>query len=394
LGEMATLAPYVDSDHNGIYDPTGGDYPLIRGDEALYTIFNDARGVHTETGGTSLGIEVHLMAYQFQSADTTVNETTFLHYDIFNLSANPYYDVYFANWIDMDVGNGGDNYIGCDSANNYWYTYDGHTYDANGTGQFAGEQGYLNAPAAQSLAYLCDTMTHFMYYNNDFTVMGNPTTAIWYYDYMENIWGDNTHATYGGDGYGGSTNSNYMYSGNPPTNTALWSEITAEDVSGDRRGLSSTGPYTFNSGERKSLDLALVFSRGQNSYGNVYPVTQLGPRITDVRNFYNTQSYGCDETMLAVPEVKSNISGTTVLVYPNPTSGIFTVVLSHAELVSASQPFVEIYNEIGQKVIVATLKQIQTDNLIDLSNQPSGVYFYRVLTVAGKLIGDGKIVKQ
>ena len=229
LGEMAKLAPYVDSDHNGYYDPSGGDYPLIRGDEALYTIFNDDRGpAHTETGGKKLGIEVHLMAYQFKSADTTVNETTFLHYDIFNLSKNNYDSVYYGNWIDMDVGNGGQNLIGCDSANNFWYTYDGQAYNANGDGNFAGELGYLNAPAAQSLAYMCDTMTHFMYYNYGFSdTMGTPTTPLWYYFYMEDVWGDSTHATYGGNGFGGSTKSNYMFSGNPDSSTE-WSEITQE----------------------------------------------------------------------------------------------------------------------------------------------------------------------
>jgi len=76
-------------------------------------------------------------------------------------------------------------------------------------------------------------MTHFMYYNNDFTIQGNPTTPLWYYFYMENIWGDSTHSTYGGDGYGGTSPSNYMYSGNP-ADTMGWSEITAMDVPGDR----------------------------------------------------------------------------------------------------------------------------------------------------------------
>ncbi len=389
LGEMGNLAPYVDSNHNGYYDPSGGDYPLIRGDEALYTIFNDDRGMaHTETGGKKLGVEVHLMVYQFNSTDTTINETVFLHYDILNRSKNNYDSVYFGSWIDMDVGNGGDNYVGCDSTNNYWYTYAGEPYDANGSGSFAGEKGFGNSPAAQSLVYICDTMTHFVYYNNDFTVQGNPSTAAWYYDYMKNVWGDNTHTTYGGSGYGGATPTNYMFSGNPPTDTALWSEITAEMVSEDRRGISSTGPYVLNSGERKSLDLALVFSQGLNGYGNIYPVTMLPSRVSDVRNFYNSQSYSCDETMLGVPFVKSTIAAPSVTVYPNPTNGIFTI-----ELAGYNNPFtVQIYNILGKKVMSDVLSG--NSNSADISSQPSGVYFYRVLTKNGSLIGDGKIVKQ
>jgi hypothetical protein len=81
-----------------------------------------------------------------------------------------------------------------------------------------------------------------------------------------------------------------------------------------------------------------------------------------------------------------------VKVYPNPNNGYFTISLSHAELVSASQSRIEIYNVLGEQVYNATLKQVQGDNLIDLSNQSNGVYFYRVITEDGNLVGSGKIV--
>ena len=35
-GEAASLAPYADINLNGTYDPANGDYPLIRGDQAIY----------------------------------------------------------------------------------------------------------------------------------------------------------------------------------------------------------------------------------------------------------------------------------------------------------------------------------------------------------------------
>ena len=86
-------------------------------------------------------------------------------------------------------------------------------------------------------------------------------------------------------------------------------------------------------------------------------------------------------------------NSSTVLIYPNPTSGIFTIALRHAELVSASQPTIEIYNVLGEQVYNATLKQVQGDNLINFTGQPDGIYFYRVLSQEGKLVGEGKIVK-
>jgi uncharacterized repeat protein (TIGR03803 family) len=79
-------------------------------------------------------------------------------------------------------------------------------------------------------------------------------------------------------------------------------------------------------------------------------------------------------------------------VYPNPNNGIFTIALSHTELVSASQTSVEIYNVMGERVKSEELRAKSEE--VDLSNQPNGVYFYRVLSENGGLIGDGKLIIQ
>jgi hypothetical protein len=41
LGIAAQLAPFIDLNGNGLYEPSLGDYPDIRGDEAVYVITND-----------------------------------------------------------------------------------------------------------------------------------------------------------------------------------------------------------------------------------------------------------------------------------------------------------------------------------------------------------------
>jgi hypothetical protein len=388
LGEMQHLAPYADISKSGYYNPGKGDYPLIRGDEAAYMIYNDARGAkHTETGGMKFGIEVHLMAYQFKNVDTAINEATFLHYDIYNRSQTIYDSVYAGNWVDMDIGNGGDDYIGCDSSNNYWYCYNGEAVDPGGSGQFAGEIGYLSIPPAQAVVYLCDTMKYFMYYNNDFTVQGNPTKSSAYYDYLKGHWQNNFPMTYGGNGYDSTgTPTNYMFSGNPATGQG-WSEVSVKDPYGDRRGISSVGPFTLTPGTCKSVDVALVFAQNMHPgpTANLQSVTLLNGYVTDVKNFYNSQSYGCDTGLLAVNEVKPNM--VSAVVYPNPSNGKFNVQLSE----TSSQLSVEVYNVLGEKV----LSQLSTVNYplsIDLSSQPTGIYLYRVTNKDGAPIASGKLV--
>jgi hypothetical protein len=85
-----------------------------------------------------------------------------------------------------------------------------------------------------------------------------------------------------------------------------------------------------------------------------------------------------------------------VKVYPNPSTGLFVITLSHAELVSsaAADETIEVYNVLGQSVYDGMLKQVQNDNRIDLSGQPQGIYFYRVLKEDGELLGEGKLIIQ
>jgi len=87
-----------------------------------------------------------------------------------------------------------------------------------------------------------------------------------------------------------------------------------------------------------------------------------------------------------------NIGG-SITVYHNPNSGVFTVALSHPADIAGSQT-ISIYNVMGQCVFKQILRPVQDDNLIDLSNQPSGIYLYRVISDEGNLIGEGKVVIQ
>ncbi|NCA76502.1 MAG: hypothetical protein EOM90_09210, partial [Alphaproteobacteria bacterium] len=87
LGQAAQLAPFSDRNANGKYEPYDGDYPEIRGDQALFFIYNDDHGYHSESTGVKLKVEVHGMAYAFdRPGDTAFKNTTFLHLKFYNRS--------------------------------------------------------------------------------------------------------------------------------------------------------------------------------------------------------------------------------------------------------------------------------------------------------------------
>ena len=147
-GFAGQLAPYYDADGNGHYLAAAGDYPLIRGDECVFSIFND-QGLHTESNGQPLGIEVHAMTYAFnEPKDSALWNTVFVHYDVYNRSSAIYNDTYFGAWTDFDIGYAWDDFVGCDVKHGMYYGYNGAQNDSPGEGSFTG------VPPAQSCMIL------------------------------------------------------------------------------------------------------------------------------------------------------------------------------------------------------------------------------------------------
>jgi hypothetical protein len=65
----------------------------------------------------------------------------------------------------------------------------------------------------------------------------------------------------------------------------------------------------------------------------------------------------------------------------------------HPALDAGSQS-ITIYNIFGESVLTEILRPAQDDKVIDLSNQPSGVYLYRVINPDGTSVGEGKLIIQ
>ena len=111
LGQEAKLAPYVDYNADGIYNPLDGDYPEIRGDQALFFIFNDDRNYHNESQGEKLKVEIQGLAYAFDMPDDSAfKNTVFLHYTIINRSEETYTATYFGIFTDIDLGFADDDF--------------------------------------------------------------------------------------------------------------------------------------------------------------------------------------------------------------------------------------------------------------------------------------------
>jgi hypothetical protein len=307
-----------------------------------------------------MGIEVHALFYAFDHPDdSALYSTVFADYKIFNRSAHFYTDVYTAGYLDFDLGFAFDDFIGCDSLLDAVYVYNGLETDGSGG---AGEYGLH--PPAQGLTCLNFDMNGFINFQSyAASPTSDPYSPAEYYNYMKNIWRDLTHLTYGGNGYGGEVETDFAFSGNPPTNEG-WTEPAAGSEPGDRRGIYSSGPYNFNPGDMLEFEIALVFARDYPG-NNLSSVGLLEERIADVREFYEL-SAGTDEPL-------SSPAG--VSIYPNPFCDEINVEISIPGKMADYVVF-DIHGKIMQK------GQLHKNdiNKIDLTSLKKGVYFFTIKT--------------
>ena len=304
-GTNEYLAPFEDLNGNGVYDPEEGEYPgydlnadgnciendYLFGDQSIWWVFNDAGNTHGETQGTPIGVEIQAQAFAYKTNDV-LSDMTFYSYKIINRSTETLNDTYFGQWVDPDIGNYEDDYVGCDVNLGLGYCYNGDN-DDNG---LQGSAGYgLNPPAIGVDFFrgpLADAkdgidndrdgeideegeqiiMSKFVYYNNaawdqdGYDYNNDPEFDTDYYNYLRGIWKNGQPMTYGGNG-GDPANPecDFMFPGDTDPNfTETWDETTAGNLPSDRRFLQSAGPFTLQPGAVNYITVGVVWARGDN----------------------------------------------------------------------------------------------------------------------------------
>lgn len=286
------LAPFYDAPEqgypngDGFYDPVNDcDYPYydlynnidckqsrdyyLYGDYTLWWVYNDKGNTHGESKGQPIGMEIQAQAFAFTTNDE-INNMTFYNYRLINRSTNTLSQTYFAVNTDADLGGYNDDFVGCDVARGFGYTYNGNPVDntvssslgyganppAIGIDFFQGpyldsvstlrywdpnwNANTIPAHAKTAIQVLQDSTTssiafgingvafddsimnnerfgmrRFVYYNN--TGVGNPSTtdpdlAQDYYNLSRGIWKDGSRMVFGADGYPSSAGATSIFS--------------------------------------------------------------------------------------------------------------------------------------------------------------------------------------
>jgi hypothetical protein len=402
------LAPFVDHNNDGIYNPNDGDYPKIKGDQALYFIYNDKLATHS-TSFTPMGIEVQGMAYAYGcpsvvNGHNELTYTTFYDYKIINRSSTNYHDVFVSMWSDVDLGYYNDDYIGSDVINNYGYAYNADANDESvsgitGYGSYIPAQGFkiLKGPLANlndgvdnnnngivdEIGEDCK-LNKFNFFNNSYPGVPlqttDPSSGIEYYNVMTGLWKDGTPFTCGGNGYGGTINTNWAFSGDPnnsgintdPNNTCgYWIE---QGTPGDRRMILSSGPFILNAGQIQEVEYAFVTSFDSSAaVGGSMSLGKLKTDIQKINTFYNqVNKPNCLQSItVGITEVpKQN----DFALYPNPAKSLITISSTINGQANVSYEIVDVLG----KVVLQKENNASDKFSINIHDLNSGIYFLRL----------------
>ncbi|MCH8546236.1 MAG: T9SS type A sorting domain-containing protein [Cryomorphaceae bacterium] len=366
--EALQLAPYVDVNNNGIYDPENGDYPLINGQQALYAIFSPRRG---NTGSMhdfhNLRMEIHLSIFAYDSLhEPELQNSVFLNYRVFNRSSSDYKNVKLSLTTFFDETNY--TLIGSDSTKNSYFAYP----------RFKTIPEIPGAPPAITIGTLDASMDGFMYfyrYQNQGTFAFHPPVETSEYLNLfryriasgRRVRFDNPNgpgSLLNGTGFGAGINlplTNWLFNASanwyhPPFyNDAvvglpiyLLGDIPVKSSACATFALVAKGDSSISSPElTESLNLTHI-------------------ELSKVRQKYAEINLNCNQHFLS-PTKETHVRWS---VYPNPSTGIFKIkgVDENSE--------VKIFNAQGQVINAPISRKYELS--IDLSNHPAGIYFVKI----------------
>lgn len=423
-GSNELLAPFFDANNDGIYNYLQGDYPLIKGDQALWWVFNDRSPLRVS--GQALGIEMQCMAFaylceQATTGDTIINYTTFYDVKIVNRSLNSYTQTYLGTYLDG-------HFSGSNSHEDYRMDVDGnglyffHPFNLGSSyGQNPPAQGLylLKGPSADAADGIDNNrnglidepgerfgISTFMVTEQNGQNINLPLQDFQFYNYSRGLWKDSTALVFGGYGYPGTPQSTsipakFMFPSssdpngwgiggsinNPVVAPFNWTNgfLSGPNTPADRRGIAGLGPLTFAPGQALELTYALIFSRGNSAtaQGSVDRLLQHDAPL--IRQWYAQNNFPSCLDLTTVGINERRMQTLNARIYPNPIQNLWQV-----ELPEAGEATLELYDMQGRRLRQQQLEGATTHqfNSSDLS---AGTYLVRILQ-NGKL-KQHKLVK-
>ena len=384
-------APFEDVNHDGKFSK-GIDAPKYIGTELCWFVANDLDSSKTKYlyGTQPVGVEMQVTEFGFNT--TTLSDVIFKKVKLINKSSNVVNDMYISIWSDPDLGDAGDDFVGCDTVLNLGYVYNGDDMD----GVFSEGPYGLHPPAAGyqmvQTPIVSGTFSDSAFSEGIFRKGKKNVAMNSFFPCIgaNNIWAD----YYLGD-MRGAQQIYYNMQGmsvsgaaviNPVTNQPAKFALSGDPVGGtgwyegagwpngfapgDRRFLMSFGPFNFAPTDTQEIIYATMIAQGSS---NIESITALKNLCKVVKS--ETQNIFSE--MVEKPFIPTDFKLDQN--YPNPFNPSTTI--------SYSLPFesvvkIIVYNALGQTVreVINDQQQTAGKKFIPFtgSGLSSGIYFYSI----------------
>lgn len=360
------MAPYIDVDSDGKYDPKKGDYPKIKGDMMLWWVFNDLIE-HKETKSNPLKVQINASCYAYKDirlspgdSDFLVNRTLLFDFKVINLGDLLFKDMYLGIQNDVDLGNYYDDNVGCDSTINAGYCFNMDNYDE-------GPAGFGANPPMIICKFLNRKMDHFYTYKNTSDPSnGNPAKPIDYYAYLQSSYHKND-SFYRTVRY----QKNY-YPCQNPVNSPL----------GDVRFIMSSKVDNLNPLQSVDLNFAYILMYDPDRDWLKEDCNKPKSSIQKVQKWYDDNSFPSKPYWPT--DIESN-DASSYSVYPNPTKTSLNF-----EMNSDNLKKIYIYDNTGR--MLETYEVSGKTAVIQVGFLISGIYLIQIETDSG--IYWEKIIKE
>ncbi len=398
-------APFNDIDSDGIFSK-GIDTPKFVGDEVLFYVANDLDSTKTllTFGSPPIGLEFQTTVWGFNTNDF-LKDVVFKKYKIINKSDKEINEMYLSYWTDDDMGNAGDDFVGCDTSLSLGYTYNGDNDDEDNYGVNPPAVGHmlLQGPKTESNENQYHTskqLTSFIDIDKHSLILNDPALGDYekgtleFYNLMQgldnignNIIDPNTDIV-----------TKFMEAGDPVDSIGWyagegWPEGPPPK---DKRYVMSSGSFTMAPGDTQEVVYAIFMARGND---NIRSVAELKKTANLLHEFWGN-------------EIATNIEGDIKLSpnryalsqnYPNPfnpTTTIeyqipgSTVMLNSFQHLNNSETLKQVRGDIlNVKLIVYDILGREVTTLVnkkqkagiykvtfDATKYTSGIYFYQLKT--------------
>ena len=359
-GEPARLAPFADLNGNGLYEPAEGEYPLIKGDQAIYAITHTTeQGSFFSDTLSALPFDLHIMHYAFEGTDDpALAQTIFVNYQYVNRSEQTFTDIRFGQFADIDIGNPDDDFAGCDSTRNMFFVYNWDDLDES-----TSLPSYGSQPPAVGVKFLEVPMLSHRIWLRESPAM---------ISLNDMMYGLRSGEPFDELGYP----THYQYPG------GSFIEEVPTLATPDRTAVGATGPFTMGPGDTLCMDLAFIYARA-SSGGAYASVEALKLRADSVQASYDGFGIGCGSypSMVSVPTVELE---ERVRLFPNPASAQITV---ESDTRMEAMDLLDVHGR-----VVRTVADRGTLHHVDLRGLPAGTYVVRVRTA--QLVHVHRLVVQ